>query len=374
MADDRDYPYDLDVADCAAWEATVTAERRWRQVAGTLACSSTASATPREVVALRDYDLRLAEHPVSRMGIRCDHRPSGHVGDLRMLESDGLPGLFHEADRASLRGQRITLRFNRLRLVGAVLAAVGGALSLRLGTFDLWGVVSVIGFALALVAEVVLLVERPERDWYAGRALAESVKTLAWRYAVGAKPFGIELEESAARELLRARLVEVADQVQDRLAISSPVPGITAEMERLRSASFPKRRAAYVERRTGDQQRWYASRSAGNRARASRWRIFLIVSEVVALVLAAARAFGVFQIDLSGVLAALVSAGAAWVALKQYGELASAYAMAARELSLQGGRLAAIPEHQWADTAADAEEAISREHTMWLASRTSNVV
>jgi len=120
--------------------------------------------------------------------------------------------------------------------------------------------------------------------------------------------------------------------VQDRLPISSPVPGITPEMERLRSASFPERRAAYVEGRTGEQQRWYASRSVANRVRASRWRIYLIVSEVVALVLAAARAFGTFQIDLSGVLAAFVSAGAAWVALKQYDELASAYAMAVREL------------------------------------------
>ncbi len=291
-----------------------------------------------------------------------------------MLQGDGLPGLFREADRTSLRGQRATLRFNRLRLVGAVLAAVGGALSLRLGTFDLWGFLSVVGFALALVAELVLLVERPERDWYAGRALAESVKTLAWRYAVGAKPFELKLDGSASRELMRVRLAEVADQVQDRLPISSPVPGITPEMERLRSASFPERRAAYVEGRTSEQQRWYASRSVANRARASRWRIFLIVSEVVALVLAAARAFGVFQIDLSGVLAALVSAGAAWVALKQHGELASAYAMAARELSIQVGRLATTPEAHWADAAADAEEAISREHTMWLASRTSSVL
>ncbi|GGQ08215.1 hypothetical protein GCM10010279_14660 [Streptomyces mutabilis] len=53
-------------------------------------------------------------------------------------------------------------------------------------------------------------------------------------------------------------------------------------------------------------------------------------------------------------------AGSAWLAVRRHETLGRACTFAATELSVIHERLAKVP---------DAEEAISREHTMWRASR-----
>lgn len=287
------------------------------------------------------------------------------------LTDRDLPGFFRDADRASLRGQRLTLLWSATRLWGAVAAALGGALSWRLGDLNVWGCLALLGFAAALVAEIVLATQQPERDWYSGRALAESAKTLAWRYAVDAAPFFQDLASREARLLMQERLSEVAAKGKDRITLGSDEPDITAGMIALRNASFEDRRMAYLTGRIQDQKNWYVANAEKNRRRASILRILLIVGEVGAVLLAGGRAFGVWDLDVSGIFASAIAGGAAWLGLKQYSSLASAYSVAAAELNLSYGKLADTEEGDWPIAVADAEEAISREHTMWLASRSS---
>ncbi|MGX7829033.1 DUF4231 domain-containing protein [Actinokineospora sp. 24-640] len=280
-----------------------------------------------------------------------------------------LPGFFVEADRASLRGQRRMLRWSRARLLGAVGASVGGALSLKVDNFDLWAILALLSFGVALVAEIALMTTQPERDWYAGRALAESAKTLAWRYAVAANPFPPSMGAAEARQLMHERLAEVAEKGKDRLVLGVEAPGITSGMTRVRETSFGERKRIYLEERVAEQRSWYAAKAATNARNATHWRVALIAAEVAAIVLAGGRAFGAWNLDVSGIIAAAIAAGAAWLGLKQYSSLASAYSIAATELSLSGARLSDASEESWVDAMADAEEAISREHTMWIASR-----
>lgn len=286
-----------------------------------------------------------------------------------LTEAD-LPGFWRDADAASKSGQRWTLRYERLRLGGSILAALGAVFSLRAGHLDLAALVILLGFMVALIAELAAWAQRPAERWYDGRALAESAKTLAWRYAVGADPFPAALEQSAAQDLLRERLAKIAGEASERITITTTESLVTPGMLALREAPFEERREAYVKGRTEDQQRWYATKAEGNRKRATGWRIALVSAEVVALVLASLRVFGGWDVDLAGLMAALIAAGAAWVAVKQFSPLWAAYSMAAMELAIQADKLKTIPESDWPLVAADAEEAISREHTMWLASRT----
>lgn len=86
--------------------------------------------------------------------------------------------------------------------------------------------------------------------------------------------------------------------------------------------------------------------------------------------LASGRVFGKWDIDSAGLLAVTISAGTAWASVKQYSPLASAYSITTKELGIQASKLKTVREADWALVAADAEEAISREHTTWLASRT----
>lgn len=286
------------------------------------------------------------------------------------LSDEDMPGFWKDADSASLQGQKWTLRYVRARLLGSVVAALGGVLSVHAGRLDVAACIVLLGFTVALAAEISSWVHQPERTWYEGRAMAESAKTLAWRFAVGADPFPPQMAPNEAKALLRHRMAQVADGVADRIVMRSPDPIVTTKMANLREAAFSERRATYIEARTQQQQGWYAHKAQFNGRRATGWRVVLVIAELLALSIAALRVFGGWDIDLAGFMGALIAAGAAWLAVKQFAPLAAAYSVAAKELAIQAEKLKDTAEGNWPLVAADAEEAISREHTMWLASRT----
>ncbi|MEV0764247.1 DUF4231 domain-containing protein [Nocardia sp. NPDC050435] len=288
------------------------------------------------------------------------------------LHDEDLPGFWHDADLASTSAQRMYLRLTRIRLIGTIAAAIGGALSWSLGFVDLWGVFAMAGFCAALTAEMALTLLHPERDWYAARALAESCKTLAWRYAVGAEPFRIEVNSVAAHAVMAGRLYDLSRQAGGAIAIGGTATAVvTSGMETLRGSAFDDRKGAYIEQRTRAQQSWYAEKASVARRSAKFWRVLLVIAELIGLIAATLRTVGAIRFDLLGIIAALVGAGSAWLAVRQHSAKAAAYSTAANELAIQVGRLADTVESGWSEAVNDAEEAISREHALWLASRSS---
>ncbi|MET7293190.1 DUF4231 domain-containing protein [Streptomyces griseoloalbus] len=285
-------------------------------------------------------------------------------GTVPGLQEDDLPVVFRSSDTASLTGQRNYVRGTKFRLVLAVGAALCGALDHRAAMVGL-----VVVFVLTLCVEVWLLSERPEQSWYDGRALAESTKTLAWRFAVGGAPFPDDLSESDADRRFHERLRDLLREAP--VSGLAPVGSIavTDAMNFLRSHSFADRKQAYLRYRIEDQQQWYSTKAAANVTHARRWRLVLIGIEGLGLAAAVLRLLDLFTFDLAGILAAVLGAGSAWLAVRQYETLGRAYTFAATELSVIHGRLSHADEAAWAEEVADAEDAISREHTMWRASR-----
>jgi hypothetical protein len=284
------------------------------------------------------------------------------------LKDDDLPELFRVADKASLDGQKLYLQATRLRLFFAILAAVLAVLSLKVG--EKWDVAALgvaIVFLSTLLVEVWLLLNKPERDWYDGRAFAESIKTLAWRYSVKAVPFAVESE---ARQRFTDEIAKLVTEAPSTSIVVSTPAHITDGMTLLRQEPLRTRREAYLKGRIEDQLSWYSKKSKFNTRLARRWRAILILIEGAGIVLAILKAGQVISLDMPGIAAALLGAGSAWFAVRQYESLGRAYAFAANDLSAVYSRLQHITEEgEWAQEAADAEEAISREHTMWRASR-----
>lgn len=289
------------------------------------------------------------------------------------LSTAAFPGLYQAADNASLAAQRRYLAATRLRLAFVVIAAATGAISFRLGpSFDLAAAVTTTALVGALAVEVWLLSDRPELTWYDGRALAESVKTLTWRFAVGGAPFELTSERIAAEEQFLGQIAKLLDDAPRTSIHPTTGAALSAEIVALRKSSLAQRKEAYISGRIGEQNDWYAKRSEWNRRRASKWRSVLIIGESIGAVAALLRATGILSVDLAGIFAALVASGIAWVATKQHDSLGRAYAYAANELAIIRGRFEChLSEHRWALEVANAEEAISREHTMWRASRSS---
>jgi hypothetical protein len=293
---------------------------------------------------------------------------------LPVITDSEFPALYRAADQNSLAGQRRYLTATGLRLAMLVAAAIFGLFSWRTGGGDLAGIAAAVAFGVALLSELYLLQERPDRVWYDGRAVAESAKTLAWRYLVGGDPFGkAGLSDNDAEQLLLDRFGQIARDLKGTHLV--PVSGGTNQlsdaMQQLRALPLDERRALYRRGRIHDQQDWYARKARWNEQRSTRWSLALTALEAVGLVGAVLKATGTVKVDLVGLAGALVAAGVAWAQTKQHQMLASAYAVASQELATIGARIdRPSTEQEWAHFVDQAEDAISREHTLWRASHT----
>ena len=284
------------------------------------------------------------------------------------------PPLYTAADRNSLDGQRRFFNATRLRLAMLVLAAAFGLFTWRTAGGDIAGIGAAVAFVIALLAELYLLQARPDRLWYDGRAVAESAKTLTWRYLVGGSPFGREeVNEREAERLLAERFRQIAGDLRGAhlVPVSDVADQLGQELRRLRGLPLEERRELYRRERIGGQQAWYARAAQRNELRATQWSLVLTTLEALGLAGGVLKATGALSIDLLGLAGAMVAAGAAWVNAKQHQTLANAYAVASHELATISGQVDwAGTEGEWAHFVDQSEEAISREHTLWRASRT----
>jgi hypothetical protein len=293
---------------------------------------------------------------------------------LPALTSEDFPALHQSADDQSLNAQKSFLLWFKIRLAGIVVAAIGGAITLTTGRIQIGGVVAVLAFAAALAAELILAIQRPERIWYEARAAAESAKTLAWRYMVRGDSFEGHVDGADALFL---------DKLEDLLHDLDSLPvhvlsghhlQISAKMREIRALSFEERRALYLAQRIHDQEDWYSKKAQWNAARANRWIVASVTCEFLGLIGGVLKATGLIGVDLLGIFATAAAAATAWLQAKQHQNLATAYGVTSQELALVASTLEAVTdESRWANVVGEAEGAISREHTLWRASRGMSV-
>jgi hypothetical protein len=282
-----------------------------------------------------------------------------------------LPALYRSADRESLRAQRSYLRSFRVRLGALLVAAFGGALTLTTaGGFQIGGGLAFLAFACALGAELFLATTSPHTTWYEGRAAAESAKTLAWRYMVRAEPFEVD-DPDIDKQFLSQTYSLLQDLRSISMATGEPdAHQITVKMRQVRALEFDERRQLYLADRIADQQRWYSEKARWNDRRARVWVLVSIVLQIAGLIGGALKAFGWINFDMLGFLAAAAGSVTAWIEAKQHRNLATAYGIASQELASIATELPTVNnEERWAAFVGQAEEAISREHTLWRASR-----
>ena len=281
------------------------------------------------------------------------------------------PAAVERAEGIASRGQAFYFRATRLRLGLAILAGLLIGLSPLSPHEDEngWALASAVCFALAFLVELWLHRQQPQRVWATGRAVAESYKTLAWRFAAGGLPFPGSLEAEAAEDRFVRRL---ADVVRDTAATPIDIVDLrpTASMRALRSAPLSQRKAAYLASRAEDQLLWYERKASWNSAMAHRWSVALLTLEAIGALLALATGLHLWRVDLASAISAAIGCAVAWMAVRQYQTLSSTYGTTVGELRQAVRSLvAATDEISWERAVADAEDAISREHTLWRAQR-----
>jgi protein-S-isoprenylcysteine O-methyltransferase Ste14 len=292
-----------------------------------------------------------------------------------MLNDEDLPPLYHTADASSTEAQAWFLWATRIRLFALIGAAAFGLFKWTTASspVDWAGVVAACCFVVTLMVELYLYRAKPERTWYEGRAAAESVKTLSWRYAVGGEPFNVGGSPDAQiAELFLQQLKALFEVVKD-LDLTPPHSSgeqISQTMRDVRTSSLANRKAVYDRGRVEDQQTWYNRKALWNKRRAARWTIAMLVVEIAGVIAGILKAVGSIEGDLLVFSGVIVAAMTAWLQTKQHRTLATAYTVTGLELASVRSK---IPyqenEADWAKFVSDAEEAFSREHILWKASR-----
>ncbi len=285
-------------------------------------------------------------------------------------DPEDFPALYKSGNAASLRAQQVFLRVLRLRLAGLLVAAIGGAISIAIFGVHPGGIAAFVGFTLAFSAELYSAITRPDKLWYEGRAAAESVKTLTWRFLVRGAPFAQTVSRDAEKQFLSDLNEILQDLGTVKIHTTDSVQlQITSEMREARETSFESRKELYRIARIENQQLWYAGKAKWNDKRGSMWTNFVLVAEGLGLIAGATIAAGWITFDLLGMLAAIAATGTAWMQAKQHQNLATAYSVTAQELASILSELENVQESDWPRFVEESEEAISREHTLWRASR-----
>ncbi|WP_035798731.1 DUF4231 domain-containing protein [Kitasatospora mediocidica] len=296
----------------------------------------------------------------------------------RINEADFLPEPFQTADQASLSGQRMTLRWYRGLILMLVAAAAVGAVTGpgKLGKTDLAPLVSVAAFAVAGFFWARLRRHNPQAGWYEARAVAESVKTLAWKYTVRARPFGGPADSAEVDQEYLGQVTDLLEAFQDSGAIPhGAVAEITDGMRELRAAGLVERRLLYMQLRVQGQRTWYLAKADACESQSVSWGLGTAALMIVGGAAAVAEALGALSVQIFGACSAAAAAMIAWTQLKQLRPLVSAYQLAARELDVVYGKLSTLDPNEadaeagWARLAGDAEDAVAREHTSWRARR-----
>jgi hypothetical protein len=284
------------------------------------------------------------------------------------------PAAYQVADASSVRGQRWFKRLTGAQLTLVLAGAVAGVVAAEGGPLAAVGPwAAAISF---LGAGAVTLVSRQggfESDWFNGRAVAETVKSLTWRYMTRTPPFDNDATADTTfvgliGEALRSRpLRHHPSAIGGRSALQ-----ITARMRAERAARLDEIALTYREARLRDQAEWYRHRAHRHQRGRDVWFSVSIVGQGAAVLFAIASGFSppIAKLNLLGVAASIVAAATAWAQVNRYDEQGRAYALAYQELLLVLSAESAIQSpDELVRLVLAGESVISREHTLWVAKR-----
>ncbi|HEX8997145.1 MAG TPA: DUF4231 domain-containing protein [Ktedonobacterales bacterium] len=317
-------------------------------------------------------------------------------GAIPSLRDEDLPPLFHDADKRAIKAQGRFFAWLQWELVllglGVLIGALNGVADhigplplvvppftvagVRIATLSAFEITEAALLTIALVVRLIRVIARPERLWYEARAVAESVKSIAWRYAVGGEPF----QEANTPDELRAIVDDRLNGIRADLSKYQPSDAVAQEhqvtpaMRAIRELPLEQRKRVYRADRVENQQTWYAKKARFNRRRALQAHIILIAVEVFAIIAAlipvALTALHLFPLNLQSLMANIAGGGAAWMQAKRYEDLNAGYQVTASELrQVAKGIEQQHTESAWAHFIENAEGSMSREHQLWRATR-----
>lgn len=292
------------------------------------------------------------------------------------MKNSDFPNYFQASDNASMKAQKSYLNITRIDLISMVLAS-----GLAIYNFQstqsklLVYIVSGLLLLLGLILTIILRAKKYEDIWYQGRALAESCKTLTWRFVCCSEYFENTLGIIEAKRRFVERIKELSDEFKELSSVMNSktlnLPIITDKMIEIRAYSLDTRKNYYIQNRIEGQKKWYADKAEYNLGKYNFWFWCVIITQTMSLISIVFLIVNpYFNWNFVGLLTTVSASAMSWLQLKQHQELKQAYTTATQELNFivtLTDQL--ITEDSFSKFVLDSENAVSREHTLWLAQR-----
>lgn len=291
-----------------------------------------------------------------------------------MIENKDFPNYFIAGDKVSITAQKYYIRLIRFDLI---LICIGAALSIynwqttntKMWIYIIAGICLFISFVLSFIMKL----KQYEDIWYRGRALAESVKTLTWRFMTKSELF----DNTDAKEIFRKRIgkieTEFCDLTNFLKAKDLALPLFTPKMIEIRGKSLEERKDFYLKNRIQEQIRWYALKADTNKDKYDLWFWAVIIAQALSIIsIIILIKYPDFEFNFVGLFTTFSASFLSWLQVKKYQENKKAYTTALSELKMIEELFESITtEEQFSKFVLDSENAMSREHTIWLAQRRS---
>lgn len=286
------------------------------------------------------------------------------------MKTEDYPALYRASNLKAVNAQRTYLRIIFLSLISIIIAST-------LSLLSSYSIVIAIGasafFIIGLILSLILASKRYDKTWYLARAVAESVKTLTWRYIMRAEPFDQTDERKSSTHLVGV-LREILNENQGTCEIISDNEQMTITMTNIRHFSLDKRIQIYSENRINEQATWYLKKAKYNQRMSDRWFWSITIIQILAIICSLVR-IGKLTWNLlpTGILATVVTAALSWMQIKRFQDLSSSYNLTAHEIGFIKTDLESITDEQsFSRFVGDSENAFSREHTQWQARKDIN--
>jgi len=298
------------------------------------------------------------------------------INTLPKLSESEFTSLYIAADEASKSTQNNYVLIVAIDLALMVLASALAVYNYESVTSKLTlYVISGLFLLASFFLTIILLTRKFEDSWYQGRALAESCKTLTWRFMTRSELFEDSIQLEDAKQKFISRVQELGaefpelNRIMKAELLNKPV--FTQMMLNVRSLSLSDRKDFYIQNRIEDQKTWYAKKASYNNNKYLLWFSLIIGSQglsLISIVLLISNPR--LNWNLVGFFTTISSASLSWLQLKRHQELKQAYTTTSKELNMISALADNISsENEFSKFVLDSENAVSREHTLWLAQR-----
>ncbi len=295
---------------------------------------------------------------------------------MRKASESDFTSLYIAADKASKKNQTSYISIVAADLTLMILASALAVYNYESTTSKtMLYIISGLFLLISFLLTIILLTRKFEDLWYQGRALAESCKTLSWRFMTRSELFEDSVPLTDAKQKFVNRIHELGaeftelNKVMDAELVNKPV--ITQLMVDIRSLSLQERINYYIQNRIEDQKNWYSKKATFNRRKYVLWFSIIIVAQGLSLVtIVFLIANPATNWNLVGLFTTISAASLSWLQLKRHQELKQAYTTTSLELNMIVSLADnIITENEFSKFVLDSENAVSREHTLWLAQR-----